>query len=218
MLYPKYIGKNENIFYCPDAATHPLLAKDASRTPNGAKTYPWSNWGRTWTYGSYEYRPRYGQDKISGRLQWAGLQTDFRTGPASIAADGFSGDWHSFGGSYPVHTSVTEKPGMLYYNVAFVDGSGKAVRDSIQASPTAPAGKEFRSRAGPLGQLDPYIAADRGGGTIQLSPEYTSVFPNAANANPLLPPANSSGQDLADRKKALAGRHIDRVWLYFDKR
>ncbi len=217
MLYPRYVGRQENVFYCPDGAEHPLLGKDGSRSVR--VTYPWSNWGKDWTYGSYEYRPRYwlNGSSTSGAFVWIGIYRDFRRGIPSIAADGFSGPWHTFGGPYPVHSPINSAPKMLYYNVAYVDGSARAVKDSLRPSVTSPGAKEFGSRAGPLAQSNPYTAsrstaAGGDGQTYTLPGEYTHVAPNGGLANPPLPEVRAA------REKLLQGNHVDRVWTFFDNR
>ncbi len=207
MLYPRYVGKNENLFYCPDARYNRLLSKG-----DGVPAYyPWTNYGRTnvngWAYGSYEYRPRYA---FSGtRLEWVGANYDkFRTARLAIVADGFAGSWDTFG-PFPVHTPVNEMPQMLFYNVAYMDGSASRVRDFRRTSPSGST-REFGTRSGPLKQQQPlYRNSDPRGPSVTLPSEYTPLEPG-----PLNPPLPT---DVSKREQALQGNHIERGWTFFDK-
>ena len=211
MLYPRYIGKNENVFYCPDSAKNGLLNK-GTEGKTGASLYPWKNFGTDfgWAYGSYEYRPRYFFGG-AGQVEWVGAKYDTaKTGRLSIAADGFAGSWDSFG-PFPVHTPIQLSPKMLYYNVAFMDGSARAVKDPIQA---VAAGKEFRTRAGVVAQQKPaYVNTPREGGigTTSVGPEYTPLAPGPQN--PPLP------IEVAQRNNVLSNsNHIERGWTFFDRK
>lgn len=206
MLYPKYIGRNENVYYCPDAGVNALIG--GSRHSNQANSYyyPWVNWGTNrWAYGSYEYRPRYFFS--AGQPVWVGASYDMaKTARRSIAADGFAGSWDSFG-PYPVHTPIQGNPRMLYYNVAYMDGSARAVKDFLR---TTHAGPEFGTRSGPASQRNPYTNNPRLGGTgpTMLPGEYTPLAPGP-ECGPLPEHAKS-------RELMLKTDHIDRGWTFFD--
>lgn len=213
MLYPRYVGKNENVFYCPDATRNGLMNKgNEGRT--SATLYPWSNYGtdRGWAYGSYEYRPRYAS--TSTGLVWVGADYDkFRTGRLSIAADGFAGSWDAFG-PFPSHTPIQNMPRMLYYNVAYMDGSARGIKDFSQASSSSGGAKEFGTRApAPAQQQPQYRNPPREGGigTTILPPEYTPLWPGPEN--PVLP---SDRIEREDKLKTTA--HIERAWTFFDSR
>jgi hypothetical protein len=112
---------------------------------------------------------------------------------------------------------------MLYYNVAYVDGSGKAIKDFVQPDSAAPNGRVFRTRAGPRGQSSPYVSSrpPAGGGdgiTYTLDAEYTHLWPNAGSQNQPLPPPTAGGNELITRNNLLNGQHIDRAWTFFDSR
>jgi prepilin-type N-terminal cleavage/methylation domain-containing protein len=212
MLFPKYVGNNENVFYCPDGTTNGLLNKGEA---GGDVLYPWSNYGtdRGWAYGSYEYRPRYAMT-ASGQLSWLGADYDkFRQGRMSIAADGFAGYWDAFG-PFPSHTPVQRGGGMLYYNVAYMDGSASGVKDFLSASPVDPSSKEFGTRAAAPAQQRPnYRNPPREGGLGEtvLPPEYTPLKPGPNNA-PL--PDNRTSREHVLR----TSDHIERGWTFFDRR
>ena len=87
LLYPKYIGKNEDVLYCPDARRNALLSKGDE---GGPSVYPWSNYGkhnlagRNWAYGSYGYRPRFYWDENTGEAIWVAASSPFKV--SSFAA------------------------------------------------------------------------------------------------------------------------------------
>lgn len=206
MLYPRYVGKNENVFYCPDARQNRLVSKG----DGGADAmYPWLNYGReNWAYGSYEYRPRYAIS--NNQLVWVGANYDkFRQGRLSIAADAFAGAWDKFG-PFPVHSPLSESPSMLYYHVAYMDGSANRVRDYKAPARTNPAMQEFGTRAGPVGRTARYVRpSDDQGPGVDLPGEYTPLDPGPEN--PPLP------TDPTAKAAALNGRHIERGWNFFDR-
>ncbi len=213
MLYPRYVGKNENVFYCPDAATNGLLNK-GTENKTARSLYPWSNWGTDlgWAYGSYEYRPRY-YFPASGKPVWVGANYDTaKNARLSIAGDGFAGAWDAFG-PFPAHSPIREAPKMLYYNVAYMDGSARPSKDHLKTS-AGGGGQEFATRAGPPSQQKPFYvnAAREGGvGTTRLPPEYTPLRPGPEN-EPL-------PTDRQKREQILAStNHIDRGWTFFDRR
>jgi hypothetical protein len=213
MLYPRYIGKNEDVFYCPDAAGNGLLSKGTEG--QAARTlYPWRNFGTNqgWAYGSYEYRPRY-HFPPAGEPVWVGANYEkARTARMAIAADGFSGSWDSFG-PFPVHTPIQENVRMLYYNVAYMDGSAKGVRDFPKPAPGG-SGREFGTRAAFAAQSKPfYVNEPREGGMgrTKVAGEFTPLRPGPENA-PL--PA-----DRTEREKTIRTTdHIDRGWTFLDHR
>lgn len=212
MLFPKYVGNNANVYYCPEATTNGLLNKGEGGT---ASLYPWSNYGtdRGWAYGSYEYRPRYAIAPGRG-LQWVGADYDkFKQGRMAIAADGFAGYWDAFG-PFPSHTPVQRGGGMLYYNVAYMDGSASGVKDFLSTSPAVASAKEFGTRAAAPAQQRPnYRNSPREGGLGEtvLQPEYTPLKPGPDNAP--LP------QDRVSREHVLrTSDHIERGWTFFDRK
>ncbi|HQE30276.1 MAG TPA: DUF1559 domain-containing protein [Phycisphaerae bacterium] len=215
MLFPKYVGNNEDVYYCPDGVANGLLNKGGPGASSGAALYPWSNFGTDhgWAYGSYEYRPRYARTS-TGRLEWVGADYDkFKQGRLSIAADGFAGYWDSFG-PFPSHTPIQRGGQMLYYNVAYMDGSASGIKDFLAASPVDPAVKEFGTRAAaPAQQRPKYRNPPREGGLGETvaAPEFTPLKPGPENA--ALP------KDRTDRDKILRTTdHIERGWTFFDRR
>lgn len=212
MLYPKYIGNDEDLFFCPDATENALLNKGET----GPALFPWSNWGvKEWVYGSYEYRPRYDATP-GGTGEYIGV--DFNKNPSrtAIAADAFSGYIESWG-PYPAHTPVESGPTMLYYNVAYLDGSGRAVKDDQSTSAVGGFTDklEFRTRAAAPAQQDPFQTNPTiAGPALTLAAKYTGL--NAA-FNSKLPPADRSADERRQRDQILATtNHIDRGWTFLD--
>ena len=213
MLYPRYIGRAEDIFYCPDARENLLINKGES----DRALYPWSNWGSSdgWVYGSYAYRPRYYDQ--GGEIKWAGIDYSRARPTTAIAADAFAGWWEVFG-PYPVHTPVENGPQELYYNVAYIDGSAKAIRDRLEKGPVAPFANEFRTRApGPV-QSDPYQAGPDtrvpGSRRVVLGPQYTPL--SSVNDPPLRLPKNPTSAERILYDKAInTTATIERGWIFF---
>ena len=211
-LYPKYISKDENVLFCPDANANALLSRDSRGGTTGGTTYGWEGWGKSWTYGSYEYRPHwYSGDDGPVWVQ----EVDYGKGAASkaIAADSFSGWWHGWG-PYPSHSPIRNGPKELIYNVAYTDGSAKRVKDPLHKADVAPFGPEFHTRAPVGAQQNPYtINENRPGGLGQVTaaPEYTHL--NPVGSAPLPPKSRNDPQ----RDVRLATeRHIERGWTFFD--
>ena len=215
MLYPKYVGNDENIFFCPDGTRNALINKGN----NGrAALFPWSNWGvREWVYGSYEYRPRYDASQ-GGTGEYIGVNFEKDPPYTSVASDAFSGYIESWG-PYPSHTPVVDGPKMLYYNVAYIDGSGQGVKDFPTRS--AVSGytdkMEFHTRAAAPAQHDPFTTSPTSySPSLTLQGWYTGL--NAA-FNAKLPSATGTAAELAKRLQILnTTNHIDRGWTFFDKR
>lgn len=207
MLYPHYVGKNENVFYCPDASDNGLMNKGSNRA---VKTlYPWSNWGtNSWAYGSYEYRPRYYHGNPA--TAWVTVPSEKRR--ASIASDAFAGSWDSYG-PYPAHSAIQGRPRTLYYNVAYTDGSGRAVKDNVRKGGVAPFGDEFMTRApGPMQNAN-----------AAHGKEYTPLLPATLDGwNPPVP-ANQQHREMLINGLQPTGTPytaqawIERAWLFFDK-
>jgi prepilin-type N-terminal cleavage/methylation domain-containing protein len=204
MLYPKYVGRNENIFYCPDAKDNRLLNKGDG---DATALYPWSNFGtnKGWAYGSYEYRARYYFGAGATSAVWVDVNANRDSPHSSIAADGFSGSWDSYG-PLPAHTPIQKTPKMLYYNVAYLDGSANPVKDYPAKGRVSPFAIEFKTRApGPVQQQPKYRTFD---------PIYTPLTPYN---NPPLPPKRGTPAQRTARDQMLnATAHIDRAWTFFD--
>jgi prepilin-type N-terminal cleavage/methylation domain-containing protein len=214
MLYPSYVGRNENVFYCPDAATNALLNKDPNKAAGGG--WAWTNFGTNlgWAYGAYEYRPHfwYPNGRTDDGGEWVDVSFDKQR--LAITADAFAGSWDSFG-PYPAHTPIQGTPKMLYYNVGYTDGSANPVKDFIRT--VAGGANEFWTRAAAAVQQKPrYVNASRalGAPSTSLPPEYTPLTP--AGNEPL------STKTAADRIRRDAllknSAHIDRAWTYFERK
>lgn len=216
MLFPKYLGNNEDVFYCPDGVANGLLNKGGAGSNSGTALYPWSNFGtdRGWAYGSYEYRPRYARVGGSSKLTWIGADYDkFKQGRLAIASDGFAGSWDSFG-PFPSHTPIQRGGSMLYYNVAYMDGSASAVKDFLARSPVDAGAKEFATRAAAPAQQKPsYRNPPREGGLGEtvVASYYTPLKPGPENA---ALPTNRAQRDQLLR----TSDHIERGWTFFDRR
>jgi hypothetical protein len=213
MLYPRYIGKNEDIFFCPDGTENALINKGES----GLALFPWSNWGvKEWVYGSYEYRPRY-DASAGGTGEYIGVDFVFDPPNTAVAADAFSGYIESWG-PYPAHSPVEDGPKVLYYNVAYIDGSARLMKDIPTKSSVAGfSGKvEFHTRAAAPAQADPFKTSQTiVRGSMTLAAKYTGL--NAA-FNGKLPPANGTQGERTLRDQILnTTNHIDRGWTFFDR-
>lgn len=212
MLYPRYTGREPDIFFCPDAGENLLINKgDRNRS-----LYPWSNWGTNagWVYGSYSYRPRY-YDAGGGQIKWAGIDYAKDLPSTAVISDAFAGWWEIFG-PYPAHTPVENGPRMLYYNVGYIDGSARPVKDFVQKGSAAPFAEEFRTRApGPV-QSDPYEAGPDsrvpGSRKVSLAARYTPL--NAVNDPPLARPKTPEERIQYDKILNTTDT-IERGWIFF---
>lgn len=215
MLFPKYVGNNEDVYYCPDGVSNGLLNKGGPGSRSGASLYPWSNFGTDlgWAYGSYEYRPRYALT-ATRQLRWVGADYDkFRQGRLSIAADGFAGYWDAFG-PFPSHTPIQRGGSLLYYNVAYMDGSASGIKDFLSRSPVDPSVKEFGTRAAAPAQQKPkYRNQPREGGVGEtvVDSQFTPLKPGPENA--ALPEDRTSRDTILKRSD-----HIERGWSFFDRK
>jgi prepilin-type N-terminal cleavage/methylation domain-containing protein len=205
MLYPKYVGRASKVFYCPDSAGN-LLLGDA-QGPNAK--YPFKNWGtRLWAYGSYVYRDRYYMNNSTGKISWDSVKVGMGwriPSKTALAADAFEAPWHIYG-PYPVHTPIQQNPTMLYYNVAYLDGSGRPAKDFEKKSSAAGyfTRLEFRTRA-------PAPAQTAMGKYTPLEKPYVT------NTLPLVPPP--SPQNQVTRNNIFNNTtHVERGWDFFDKR
>lgn len=193
ILFPKYVGKSGDVFYCPDASNNELISKAGDK-------YPWANYGKNidWAYGSYEYRPRYFIPS-NGQPQWVELDYTKHASQRSIVSDAFAGSWDSYG-PYPVHTPIQGGINMLYYNVGYADGSARAVKDFAVKGTVAPFAQEFWTRA-------PGPAQGAAGKYTPLKPFNNSTIPDTST------PTNR-----AVREKILkTTNHIERGWWGFDR-
>jgi prepilin-type N-terminal cleavage/methylation domain-containing protein len=215
MLYPRYVGKNENVFYCPDAANNGLSGKERNRAVN--VLYPWENFGKNgvdstgrsrFAYCSYDYRARYYYGPPADT--WINVSYDKKR--ASIVADAFTGSWDTYG-PYPAHSPIQGRPRMLYYNVAYTDGSGRAVKDFMRKGVVAPFADEFWTRApGPMQ-----------GSTAPRDGPYTPLVPHTLSGyNPPVPASQQQRDALINGLQPVglpypAQAWAERGWLWFDK-
>lgn len=91
---------------------------------------------------------------------------------------------------------------MLYYNVAYADGSARPVRDTVFKGTVAPFAEEFWTRA-------PGPAQQTGLG------KYTSLKPYN---NPAIPGTATASDRQKRQQELLTTNHIERGWSYFDLR
>jgi prepilin-type N-terminal cleavage/methylation domain-containing protein len=212
ILYPKYVGRNENIFYCPDGDKNVWMRKGGNPSTLGTTGQPWgawANWGKKAgvpVQCSYEYRARYYTDTNGKQGCWYNVRDDMKSRPASrmsIVADAFEGPWDS-GGPYPSHTPIQQRPRMLYYNVGYLDGSGRPAKDFEKYSTAAGHFKdlEFRTRAPVV------VQTGMGKYTVLAKPWSGNKLPGVVPWEPL-----------STRNYILNNtNHIERAWDFFDKR
>ena len=153
------------------------------------------------------YRERYYYNNTTQKVSWDGVQAFLRwQGPSrlALAADAFEAPWHTYG-PYPVHTPIQRNPTMLYYNVAYLDGSGRPAKDFQKKSSAAGffTKFEFRTRA-------PAPKQTTMGKYSWLDKPFTN------NTLPMAPPPSPDKR--AFRNQIInTMNHVERGWDFFDK-